>query len=67
MSLTPSEAAKRLGMSRSTILRRIETGEMATVEVGAQHRIPVEEYERFHDRLHGEMVAMTSDEIEADL
>lgn len=54
-------------MSRSTILRRIEAGEVVTVRVGAHHRIAVEEYERFRARLHGEMVAMTSDEIEADL
>lgn len=65
--MTPSEAAKRLGMSRSTISRHIEAGEIATVKVGAHHRIPVDEYERFRDHLHGEMVAMTSDEIEADL
>lgn len=66
-SLTPAEAARRLGMSRSTISRRIKAGEISTIKVGAHHRIPVKEYERFRDRLHGEMVALTSDEIEADL
>ena len=67
MSLTPSEVAKRLGMSHSTILRRIKAGDITTIKVGAHHRIPVAEYERFRDRLHGEMVAMTSGDIEADL
>lgn len=65
--MTPSEAAKRLGMSCSTISRHIEAGEIATVQIGAHQRIPVKEYERFRDRLHGEMVAMTADELEADL
>lgn len=54
-------------MSRSTFSRHIKAGEIATVKIGARTRIPVAEYERFRDRLHGEMVAMTSDEIEADL
>ena len=67
MSLTPYEAATRLGMSPSVILRRISACEIASVKVGASHRIPIAEYERFRDRLHGEMVAMTADELEADL
>lgn len=54
-------------MSRSTFSQHIEAGEVATVRVGARTRIPIAEYERFRDRLHGEMVAISSDEIEADL
>ncbi|MDQ6522980.1 helix-turn-helix domain-containing protein [Nocardioides sp. LHD-245] len=66
-TLTPAEAARRLGMSRSTISRRISAGEIHTIKVGSHHRIPVREFERFHDTLMSDMVRATSDELEADL
>lgn len=65
--LSPAEAAARLGMSRSTIARRIASGEIKAVKVGSHHRIPIREFERFHDAVMGAMISDTSAEIEADL
>ncbi|MFN8033127.1 MAG: helix-turn-helix domain-containing protein [Mycobacterium sp.] len=50
-TLTPAQAAKRLGIDRSTISRRIKAGEIATVRVGAHHRITRREFERYRDSL----------------
>jgi len=50
-TLTPAEAAKRLDMDRSTISRKIKAGEIATVRVGAHHRITRREFERYRDSL----------------
>jgi excisionase family DNA binding protein len=66
-SLTPAEAAARLGMSRSTVTRRIKSGEIKAVKVGAHHRIPIREFERFHDALMGAMISDASADLEADL
>ena len=66
-TLTPAEAAARLGMSRSTITRRIRSGEIKSVKVGTHHRIPIREFERFRDTMMGAMIADASADIEADL
>ncbi|MGV1089046.1 MAG: helix-turn-helix domain-containing protein [Mycobacterium sp.] len=50
-TLTPAEAAKRLAVDRSTISRKIKKGEIATVRVGAHHRITRREFERYRDSL----------------
>ena len=50
-TLTPAEAAKRLDMDRSTISRKIKAGEIATIRVGAHHRIARREFERYRDTL----------------
>ena len=50
-TLTPAEAARRLGLDRSTISRKIKAGEIATVRVGAHHRIARREFERYRDSL----------------
>lgn len=65
--LTPAEAAVRLGMSRSTIARRIATGEIKAVKVGTHHRIPIREFERFHDVVMGAMISDIGADLEADL
>lgn len=66
-TLTPAEAARRPGMSRSTISRRIRSGEIKAVKVGTHHRIPVLEFRRFRDAMTGAMIADASPDIEADL
>ena len=48
-TLTPAEAAKRLGVDRSTISRKISNGDIATIRVGAHHRITRREFERYRD------------------
>jgi len=66
-ALSPAEAGRRLGMSRSTITRKIEAGEIGAIKVGAHHRIPLREFEVYRDKLVGAMIAATSEDIEADL
>ena len=62
--LTPEAAGQRLGMSRSTVLRAIEAGELKSTKVGNRHRIPVREVERFNDRLVGDMAEVASTDSE---
>ncbi len=50
-TLSPAEAARRLGLDRSTISRRIKAGEIATIRVGSHHRIAHREFERYRDSL----------------
>ena len=50
-TLTPAEAAIRLGINRSTVSRKIKAGEIATIGVGAHHRITRREFERYRDSL----------------
>lgn len=65
--LTPTEVAKRLGMSRSTVRRRIADGELKATKVGTHHRIPLPEYERFSRELMRRMAAASAGEISAEL
>lgn len=50
-TLTPAEAANRLGINRSTISRKIKAGDIAAIRVGAHHRITRREFERYRDSL----------------
>jgi excisionase family DNA binding protein len=54
-------------MSRSTITRRIKSGEITTVRVGTHYRISAREFERFRDALMGAMITDVSADLEADL
>ncbi len=65
--LTPAEVAKRLGMSRSTVLRRIADGDIDAIKVGTHHRIPVREYERYSRKLVRRMAEASASDIEAEL
>lgn len=66
-TLTPREVAARLGLSTSTVSRRIKAGEIHTIKVGNRHRIPMSEYEAFRKRLMGQIVEHYADDLEADL
>ena len=65
--LTPAEVAARLGMSRSTVLRRIADGEIRAIKVGTHHRIPLNEYERYSQDLIRRMTEAAATDIEAEL
>lgn len=65
--LTPAEVAKRLGMSRSTVLRRIADGQIQATKVGTHHRIPMAEYERYSRELLRRMAEASAVDIEAEL
>lgn len=57
----------RLGLSTSTVSRRIKAGEIRTIKVGNRHRVPLSEYEAFRRRLMGQIVEHYADDLEADL
>jgi excisionase family DNA binding protein len=58
-TVTPAEMARRLGVSRTTISRRITAGEIATLQVGNRHRIPVREFDRYRRSLNGNSGALS--------
>ena len=65
--LTPADVAKRLGMSRSTVLRRIADGDLKATKVGTHHRIPLIEYERYSRELMRRMTEASASDIDAEL
>lgn len=65
--LTPADVAARLGMSRSTVLRRIADGEIKATKVGTHHRIPLNEYERYSREIIRRMAEASAADIEAEL
>ncbi|HTN99434.1 MAG TPA: helix-turn-helix domain-containing protein [Microthrixaceae bacterium] len=65
--LTPAEVAKRLGMSRSTVLRRIADGDLKATKVGTHHRIPLLEFERYSHELVRRMTEASAEDIAAEL
>ena len=65
--LTPAQAAKRLGMSRTTVLRRIADGDLKATKVGTHHRVPLAEFERYSRELVRRMAEVSAEDIEAEL
>ena len=64
---TAQQAAQRLNMSRSTVLRKIAAGEIRAVQVGNRHRIPYTEFTRFREALWDQMIDLAVPDIEAEL
>ena len=65
--LTPAQVADAIGVSRSTISRRIAAGELRALKIGNRNRIPYEEFERFWWATMGDVVEFTRDDLRADL
>lgn len=65
--LTPAQVAKRLGMSRTTVLRRIADGDLKATKVGTHHRVPLAEFERYSRELVRRMAEVSAEDIEAEL
>ncbi len=65
--LTPAQVAKRLGMSRSTVLRRIADGDLVATKVGTHHRVPLADFERYSRELMRRMAEASAEDIEAEL
>lgn len=61
--LTPEQVAKRLGLSRPTISRRIKAGDLKAVKVGNRNRVPVAEFERFRDAYLDELTSVLADDF----
>lgn len=49
--LTVNEAARKMGISRATIYRRMEAGLIAFVPEGGRRMIPVDEIKRYANNL----------------
>jgi excisionase family DNA binding protein len=49
--LTPTEAASALGIGRSKLYELLQTGELASVHIGACRRVPADALEAFLDSL----------------
>lgn len=65
--MTPEQVADALGVSRSTVSRKIKAGEIRAVKVGNRNRIPYDEFERYVEAANRAMVALVADEIDAEL
>ena len=65
--LTPAQMADRLGVSRSTISRRIKSGEIKAVKVGNRNRIPYLEFERFWNETMGDIIESTWPDLDGEL
>ena len=50
MLLTVVEAARRLGIGRSSMYRLLDAGEVRSIHVGRSHRIPVDALSEFVNR-----------------
>ncbi|MCL2804083.1 MAG: helix-turn-helix domain-containing protein [Micrococcales bacterium] len=66
-TLTPAEIAERLGVSRTTISRRIASGQIKALRVGNRHRVPVAEYDRFRRELMNSVAEHYAADLEVDL
>ncbi|GAA1862046.1 excisionase family DNA-binding protein [Myceligenerans crystallogenes] len=65
--LTPEQMGRRMGMHRSTVVRKIESGEIRAVMVGTHHRIPYSEFLRFREESLNRMTQLVAPEIEQEL
>lgn len=66
---TTTEAAKMLGISRTTLMKMIDAGEIDSVKVASHHRIPapaIQEYERSRGIVRGR-AAEAMEEFAADV
>lgn len=66
-AMSPAEFARRLGMSRATVLRRIADGSIKATRVGTHHRISIAEFQRFSNEQMVRMAEAMAPEIEAEL
>ena len=65
--LTPGQVAEAIGVSRSTISRKIAAGELRAIKVGNRNRVPYAEFQRFWKQTMGDVVELTGDDIRTDL
>jgi len=61
--VTPQQMADSLGVSRATIMRRIQDGEIAATKRGNRHRISVTEMERFRTVYIRELAVAFADDF----
>lgn len=51
--LSPEQMARRMSLHRSTVVRKIECGEIQATKVGNRHRIPYSEFLRYQEATLG--------------
>mgnify|MGYP000948439373 CR=1 FL=1 len=65
--LTPDQMARRLGVHRSTIARKILAGEIRALKVGNRHRVPYSEFERYREDMLDVVARASAPEVESRL
>ena len=65
--LTPEQMARRLGVHRSTITRKILAGEIRALRVGNRHRVPYSEFERYREDMLDVVARASAPDVEAEL
>ena len=65
--LTPEQVGRRMNMHRSTIVRRILSGDIQAVKVGNRHRIPYAEFDRFRTQVLDDLARESAPDVEAEL
>lgn len=63
VTVSPSQMAEQIGVSRASIQRRIAAGEIGCKKIGSRYRIPLAEVERFRRRFVQEMAATLADDF----
>lgn len=65
--LTPEQMARRLGLHRSTIARKILAGEIRALKVGNRHRVPYSEFQRYREHMLDRIARASAPDVEAEL
>ena len=65
--LTPEQMARRLGVHRSTITRKILAGEIRALKVGNRHRVPYSEFQRYREDMLDRIARASATDVEAEL
>jgi excisionase family DNA binding protein len=66
-TVSPSEMAESMGVSRAAVQKWIASGKVSTIKKGTYHRIEISEVERFRRDYHNEMSRSLENEIETEL
>ncbi|MEW2459097.1 MULTISPECIES: helix-turn-helix domain-containing protein [Microbacterium] len=61
--MTPQQVARELGLSRTTVLRRIESGELRASKRGNRNVITVADFERFRAAYLGDLGTALADDF----
>lgn len=62
-TMSPQQVAHELGISRATVLRRIQSGDLRASKRGNRNVIAVADFERFRARYIGELGAALADDF----
>lgn len=65
--LTPEQMARRLGIHRSTITRKILAGEIRALKVGNRHRVPYSAFLRYREDMLDRIARASAPDVEAEL